>query len=1138
MLQQILDRYDKSSNTQTLVRSLKDGKNLSVEGLWGSADSVVSAVIVDRIIAECRHTVLISPDQEHYAFLAVEFMELAKKFQVPELNILFFPEDERLPYDNKPPGVNFINLRQECLEKLASSKPSVTITTVRALFDRLPEPERMNSYRIDLKTGEPFDFGYLTELLSMNGFERQDIVDQVGTFAVRGGIIDIYPYGQENPARIEFDGNEIHSIRIFDLLSQRSVSSASGLTIYPKLLQDPTAQGSESCLTDHLQSSAVLMMFEPELAEGRGIEHQQTIGEQYLYAKKADPGIDLPENLYFTYTDVRKKLDAFRQVHFCGISGRMHDTVTYKTSRVEEFHGHMDLLREKLEKLKSDQWLIVILCNNEGQSQRLDELLDSETLMSGVDYRIGVGELREGFYDPLEKIAVFTDHQVFGRVRRPRPVKRFKSVQALKHIRSLKPGDIVVHVDHGIARYAGLEKITMEEHTEECLKLLYQGGDKLYVPLEHFARVQKFSGEEGVEPKLNRLGSAEWERVKNKTRKTIKDIAQDLIRLYAERKASAGHAFSPDTPMQLAMESSFEFEDTPDQEKVTEEIKQDMETEVPMDRLVCGDVGYGKTEVAVRVAFKSAQDSKQVAVLVPTTILAEQHYVTFSDRLKEFPVTVDVLSRFRSKKEQQDILGKLAGGQIDIIIGTHRLLSGDVKFRDLGLLVIDEEQRFGVTHKEKIKKLKASVDTLTLTATPIPRTLHFSLMGGRDLSVISTPPHDRLPVKTEITKFDEDLIHDAVMREIHRGGQVYYVHNRVQSIDAVTVTLKEVAPKARFGIIHGQMSPQKVEDVIHRFLKKEFDVLVATTIIENGIDIPNVNTIIIDQAHQYGLAQLYQLRGRVGRSAKQAYCYLLTPGFSILPSDAVRRLQAIEEYTDLGSGFVLAMRDLEIRGAGNLLGAEQSGFINTVGFDLYCQILDETVAALKREEGLGQKATAASPLKRELKTQIKCFLNTYIPDDYVNVTSERVAVYQRLSSVLRLSELEEIEKEITDRFGAPPEETKNLFHVIRIRILADRLRIDKILIEPDFWGFEYHSAFLQQPAHAEILQAIISHNLERTKNIRLKQTREAFTVLYGFPWHDIQKNTKTGDANSDPTAIFPQISETLEKMVSHIHIEP
>jgi transcription-repair coupling factor (superfamily II helicase) len=1096
MLPTLLDKVRTSQKVRAFLQTIHQPKHWSIEGLIGSSDAVVARLAAEALLEKRKHVLFLVADFSAYSHVFDDVTALSQGHSNYEL--LGYPEEELSPYDVREQNPIVVSERQECLEKLLSGAPAIVITTVRAITKKIPLPESLRAYRIELKRDQNFSFSYLTELLYDMKFEKQEVVDQAGTYAVRGGIVDVYPYSMEHPIRIEFLGETIESIRSFDVMSQRSIEGLEQVTLYPK----SNSEEATGCLTDYLSSGTTVFQFEPDIVRSSSEKYHEEI--EIGYRKKENEVST--GSLYFSSGEIMDKISTFQQVHFCRMSKRQFDTITFQTQGIESFNGHVNLLREKLGTVR-DRYRSYILCNNSGQVERLEELLDSEKLQADVDYSAGVGELHEGFYWDDADLAVFTDHQIFGRIKRPRVYRKFKSAQALRHIHSLKPGDFVVHVDHGIAKYTGLEKVTSGEHTEECLKLLYQNGDKLFVPLEHFMRVQKFSAEEGVEPRLNKLGAPDWERLKARTRKSIKDIAQDLIKLYAERKSKKGFAFTEDSHLQYELEASFEFEDTPDQSKVTAEIKKDMESEMPMDRLMCGDVGYGKTEVAVRASFKAVQDSKQVVVLVPTTILAEQHFETFSARFKEFPVRVDVLSRFKTPKEQKAILEKLKNGEIDILIGTHRLLSKDVVFRDLGLLVIDEEQRFGVSHKERLRQMKSTVDTLTLTATPIPRTLHFSLMGGRDLSVINTPPQDRLPIKTEITHFDEDLIHDAVMKELDRGGQVYYVHNRVQSIERVTETLRTIVPKARLAIVHGQMPPKRVEDVVHAFMQRKFDILVATTIIENGIDIPNVNTIIVDNAHQFGLSQLYQLRGRVGRSSHQAYCYLLTMPFSSMPTDALKRLQAIEEFTELGSGFLIAMRDLEIRGAGNLLGSEQSGYVNAVGFELYCQILEEAVLETKRENNIPVPSLAELGIKEKVvETHIEVFCDTYIPDYYVNVQAERVRVYKELSEIKSADQIAEIEKELLDRFGVLPEEVQNLLKSLEIKFYAARFGFDRVVIDENKFTLRLHSDLVRDRGASEQMRNKINWVLSASPNIRLVQEKGNVDIRVGFPWFDVQKN--------------------------------
>ena len=1103
MLKSLIDKIYQSEKFRAVVEELRSNEKVCFDGLVGSSDVLTSYLFIKGF--PIRQSVLLAADMNSYSEILDDMTALTAGSDKDMPAMLCYPEEDILPYDEKELSVTVSSWRQECIEKLLEKTPCMVITTAKALQKKIPQPDKLSSYRIELKKDAVFQFPYLTELLHELGFEKQEVVDQVGTFAVRGGIVDIYLYSMENPVRIEFFGDVIESIREFDVMTQRSITQLDQVVLYPKN-DGRHASQREGSLLDYLDPEAALFEYEPDIIAAASEKYQAGLREHHQKKSAKQEHLPRPEELYFTFSELQEQIIKFKQIQFCRLSKRPFKTFSFQTRAIESFNGHLNLLRERISAIHS-QYRVFILCGNPGQVERLDELLDSEELHSGVDYVIGAGELHEGFYFEDAKVAVFTDHQIFGRVKRARVYRRFKSAQALRHIHSLKPGDFVVHVDHGIAKYAGLEKVTSGDHTEECLKLLYQSGDKLYVPLEHFMRVQKFSAEEGAEPKLNKLGSADWERLKSRTRKSIKDIAQDLIKLYAERKSKKGYAFREDSDLQYELEASFEYEDTPDQSTVTGEVKKDMEDETPMDRLVCGDVGYGKTEIAIRASFKAIQDSKQVAVLVPTTILAEQHFETFSERMKEFPARVEVISRFKSAKEQKVILEKVKSGAIDILIGTHRLLSKDVAFKDLGLLIIDEEQRFGVIHKERLRQMKATVHTLTLTATPIPRTLHFSLMGGRDLSVINTPPQDRLPIKTEITQFDEDLIHDTIMQEIDRGGQVYYVHNRVQSIAQVADTLQQIVPKARLSIVHGQMPPKKVEDVVHAFMQKKYDVLIATTIIENGIDIPNVNTIIIDHAHQFGLSQLYQLRGRVGRSNKQAYCYLLTMPFSIMATDALRRLQAIEEFAELGSGFLIAMRDLEIRGAGNLLGSEQSGYMNAVGYELYCQIVEEAVLETKKELlPVAEPVPEIHVKEKILQTHVDVFCDTYIPDYYVNVQSERVRIYKELSGIQFIQKIDDIRRELLDRFGPVPEEVQNLLKTLEIKFYASRFGFERVIIDDDKIILRLDTELVKDKTSTDILKKKMNIILSSSDNIRLFQEKENLDIKIGFPWFDVQKN--------------------------------
>lgn len=1104
MLSRLIQDIRQRPIVQEILASVPQDGCLTVRHAYGSLPHLLTAIAARDLE---RPLFLIAPDFDGYSKAVDDVTELSGGMG---FDVLTFPDEEKLPFDQREVAPSIQSARQECFEKIAHLKCGVVVTSARALVQKLPNPAWFQSSALSLNPGASVPIDHLVNRLTSLGYEREDVVDRVGSFAVRGGLVDVYLYSHDQPVRIEFFGDEIESIRIFDVVTQRSLRRVDAVTLYPR---SEFRGQAENSLLDYLPNGTIALL-EPALIRSQVEQFWNHAMEMAAKSGMPSSEIDAVLKNFYTSEEVGVWLSRNRRIEFSNLSRPSGELVfDLHTRESELMDGHVKRLRERLSDHRQRGWTTTILCNNQAQVDRLDELLDSEQMVSGVDYRIGNGELHAGFYWEREGLVVYTDHQIFGRTKRYRIHRRFRSAQALRYLKSLKPGDYVVHIDYGIGQYAGLEKMIQGEHTEECLKILYQNGDKLFVPLEHFSRVQKFSGEEAVEPKLGKLGSADWERLKAKTRRSIEDIARDLIKLYAQRRMAKGHAFSADGMMQYELEGAFEFEDTPDQAKVTAEVKQDMEAEEPMDRLVCGDVGYGKTEVAVRAAFKAVQDSKQVAILVPTTILAEQHFETFSARLRDFPVRVDVLSRFKTSAQQKMILEKLATGQIDIIIGTHRLLSKDVQFKDLGLLIIDEEQRFGVTHKEKLRQLRAHVDTLTLTATPIPRTLHFSLMGGRDLSTINTPPQDRLPIRTELVQFDEDLIHDAIMKEIDRGGQVYFVHNRVQTIENITSLLGRIVPRARLAIIHGQMPPQRVEKVIHDFMNRQYDVLVATTIIENGIDIPNVNTILIDQAQNYGVSQLYQLRGRVGRSSKQAYCYLITPPLNILSLESLKRLQAIEEFTELGSGFLIAMRDLEIRGAGNLLGAEQSGFINAIGFDLYCQILEQAVQDIRRELNV-EKTPVVEP-EKILDTQIRVAEDTYLPESYINVGTERIRIYQELSAMRSIDAVDGLRSEVIDRFGPLPIEAHNLFNMVTLKIMASFYGIAKFSVQPEKLVLGFDEALVTRRDLADVFQAKVGAIMNATKNVRLHQAKKELEVWVGYPGYDLQRQRWSGQEPGD-----------------------
>ncbi|QXD13721.1 transcription-repair coupling factor [Rhodocaloribacter litoris] len=976
-------------------------------------------------------------------------------------DLLLFPPTGHKPYDEEQiTDLTPLIQRAEVLQRLLDGFTGTIVTSVPALAELIPPPDLLRDETITLAVGQTLDLAGLLDRLAEQGFERVEFVEQPGEVALRGGILDVFPFAGDYPVRIEFFGDEIDSIREFDVRTQRSISRLTATRLVPNLETRPRTDRPFTALLDALPPATVLVTFD----EAPLREHADTLFAEARRAhaaatERAPSPPPPPETRYLSGDRLERTLLSFPRLMLGSFTGTPADEVlAFEAHPQPAFNSNMGLLRERLAENAARGMETIILCDSRGQEGRLRELLEDVLETGRVTLR--VESLHEGFEIPALGLAVYTDHQIFNRYHRPtarRQKKRFGGL-SLRELQNLQPGDFVVHVDYGIGKFAGMERITVRGRQQESVRLLYEGGDVLYVNVNALYKLNKYTGKEGHQPRLTKLGSGQWERTKARTKKRLKDIARDLIRLYAQRKAAPGHAFPPDTVWQRELEASFQYEDTPDQAAATEAVKTDMEAPTPMDRLVCGDVGFGKTEIAVRAAFKAVQDGRQVAILVPTTILAAQHYETFKTRLAPFPVHIDVLSRFRSPAEQKATLERLARGQVDIIIGTHRLISKDVRFKDLGLLIIDEEQRFGVAVKEKLRQLRVNVDTLTLTATPIPRTLQFSLMGARDLSIIATPPPNRQPIVTEIHTFDKDLIRDAILYETSRGGQVFFIHNRVQSIDEIAAMLRAIVPNVRIRVAHGQMKGSALERVMMDFVDRKFDVLVSTNIIENGLDISNANTILINHADRFGLAELHQLRGRVGRSDRKAFCYLLVPSIHGLTREARQRLQAVEEFSDLGSGFSLAMRDLDIRGAGNLLGAEQSGFIADVGFETYHKILDEAVQELQSEEFAD--VFERRPAPRPVETTLDVEADALIPETYLANSVERLNLYRRISEAPDADALAEIRAEMADRFGPVPPEVDNLLLAAEIKRLAEQLRLPRLL-------FKNERLFLYLPAQDE-----------------------------------------------------------------------
>jgi len=918
-------------------------------------------------------------------------------------------------------------------------------------------------------------------------------VYEPGQFSIRGGIVDIFSFSHDLPYRVEFFGDFIESIRTFEIESQLSVEQVKTITIVPNVQSKFLTEHNISLLEYVDAGSQVWIkdvQFTLDIIKSgykKAVELWKALSSE---EKDKNPEWIDPK---FGFTDeklIADQLHDFPVVEFGKqFFYQTNQVVDFDMRPQPSFNKDFSLLIHNFKNNEAEHIQNFILTDSARQVERLYAIL--EDLDKTVKFTPVNISIREGFVDREQKLACYTDHQIFDRYYKYKLRKGYQRTQAitLKELRELKPGDFVTHIDHGIGKYAGLEKVEVNGKMQEMIRLIYADNDLLYVNINSLNRISKYSGKEGTVPKMNKLGTDTWERLKKTTKKKVKDIARDLIKLYALRKAKEGKAFSPDTYLQTELEASFIYEDTPDQEKATADLKKDMESPHPMDRLICGDVGFGKTEVAIRAAFKAVADSKQVAILVPTTILAAQHYKTFSDRLKGFPCNIDYVNRFKSTRQIKETLEKLKEGKVDIIIGTHRLVSKDVKFKDLGLMIIDEEQKFGVSTKEKLKQMRANVDTLTLTATPIPRTLHFSLMGARDLSIISTPPPNRQPVVTELHVFNDKLIKESVEYEIGRGGQVFFIHNRVADLMQLGGLIHKLVPKARVGIAHGQLEGDDLEDVMLKFVSNEYDVLVATTIIEAGLDIPNANTIIINHAHMFGLSDLHQMRGRVGRSNKKAFCYLLSPPLSTLTSEARKRLSAIEEFSDLGSGFNVAMRDLDIRGSGNLLGAEQSGFIAEIGFEMYHKILDEAIQELKDDEFKGVFPDE-KPRPYISFTQIDTDMEILIPDEYVTSIAERYNLYTELSKLENEVELQAFEQQLHDRFGPVPPQVADMLNTMRLQWLGKAIGFEKISLKKNvlrgYFIASQQSPYFESGMFRQVLMFVQSNprrtNIKEVKN--------------------------------------------------------
>ncbi len=950
--------------------------------------------------------------------------------------VLPFPEPDVLPYDSVSPHPAITAQRQETLARLASGGSGLVLATARGLLQRVPKPDRMRRDIVRLKVGAECAPEALIERLVALGYERFPEVEAMGQIARRGGILDVYAAGSVDPLRLEFDGDTIASIRRFDAGTQRSLEPLAEAAVLPR--HEGAAPAESGSLADYLPPDAVVLFDDPGRLRERVEDLGTLIARGFEEARAHYPDALPPEELFLGSRALEDLGAAHRGADFLaavverGEAERYAETLVVDCRPAEPMQRSLERLKGHLAELGANALDAYVLCDNPGQRDRLFELLGD------TGATLGIGVVSAGFTVPGAGLALLTDHEVFSRYRRRRRRLRRSGGLSIAELSSLKVGDFVVHEDHGVGVYRGMQRLTLNGQETDCVEISYAEKDRLFVPVAQLALVSRYAAGEGARPALHRLGSSAWAKTKARAKRAIQDMAENLIRTYAARKALPGHAFKPDTVWQREMEASFPYDETPDQLQAIEDVKADMERGSPMDRLICGDVGYGKTEVAIRAAFKAVQDGRQVGVLVPTTILAQQHLLTFRERCADFPLRIEVLSRFRTAKEQKETLAALERGEVDILIGTHRLLSKDVKFRDLGLVIIDEEHRFGVAQKEKLRQLVRQVDALAMTATPIPRTLNLSLAGARDMSVIETPPRDRLPVHTEILETDDEVVTDAILREVDRGGQVFFVHNRVETIHAAALRVQKLAPMVRVAVAHGQMGERDLEQVMLDFIERKTDVLVSTMIIESGIDMPSVNTLIVDRADTLGLAQLYQLRGRVGRSSHRAHAYLLVPSRRVLTEDAEKRLRVIEEFDELGVGFKVALKDLEIRGAGNLLGPEQTGFVVGLGFDLYVKLLEEAVTALKGESA----ETAPEP-------RLLTDWSAYLPDEYVPDEHEKLNLYRRLAETRDLAALDDLTLELMDRFGHLPQPAVALVELRRLRVLGGAAQAESLRVMHD-----------------------------------------------------------------------------------------
>ena len=1084
---ELLNGYLKNTQDRTILDTLNREQSIHLSGLTGSITAIIGSQCFKT---SDQNFIFILTDKEEAAYFHNDLEEF-----IPEKDLLFYPGSYRRPYQIEETDNANVLLRAEVLNRLSSrKKPCCIVTYPDAIFEKVIAQKELHKNTLKLVVGEEIGIDFLNETLFEYGFEYSDFVVEPGQFSIRGGIVDVFSFSSEQPYRIEFFGDEVESIRSFNINTQLSIKEVKKLNIIPNVEHKEMVESRVSFM-NYLHEKSILWVKDEELCKAH-------LDKLYLKAYNSFEELNgsikhiKPEELFINAKTYSNNTKHFHKISFGGKESKSNHKIEFQTSFQPSFNKQFDLIIEHFNEMSQKGYTNLILCSSQKQEERFHNIFDK--IDGEFKYSTILLPLHEGFVDHENKILCYTDHQLFERYHkfRLKSAQQYKKTITLDEITNLDIGDFVTHIDHGIGKFGGLQKIDVQGKKQEAIKLIYRNNDLLYVSIHALHKISKFNGKEGKAPKIHQLGSPQWAKTKSKTKTKIKTIAYDLIQLYAKRKAVKGFAFNPDNYLQYELEASFIYEDTPDQLKTTQAVKKDMESNIPMDRLVCGDVGFGKTEIAIRAAFKAVCDNKQVALLVPTTILALQHYKTFRKRLKDFPCEVDYINRFKTAKQQKETLQNLADGKVNIIIGTHRLVGKDVKFLDLGLLVIDEEQKFGVGVKDKLKTIKANVDTLTLTATPIPRTLQFSLMAARDLSTIKTAPPNRLPVQTQNIGFNEETFRDAIQYEVSRGGQVFFIHNRIENIKEVAGMIQRLCPDVKVGIGHGQMEGPKLERLMLDFIEGEFDLLVSTTIIESGLDIPNANTIIINNAQNFGLSDLHQMRGRVGRSNKKAFCYLVTPPRISMSEEGRKRIQALEQHADLGSGFNIAMRDLEIRGAGDILGAEQSGFISDIGFEMYQKILNEAVQELKETEFKDLYTSETSDSLFVDECQIDTDMEILIPDDYVNSISERLQLYKDINSIENEQELKIFEEQITDRFGATPPPVEKLLDSVRLKWIARDLGFEKVILKSQkmiaYFVANPQSTFFE----SESFKNIISFIKDNPKSCQMKERNNKLSLVF------------------------------------------